>query len=397
MQPTVWFPIGHGRRYRLTTLYDALSDYFAYFSQHVREGGCNYAMNAAKTIIGHNGHGVSIKHQHVWHPYNNLNDDTFDNQIRAMTVSWDFHSTLGEPRVEDCHPIQFTMFHICTTIMFDFIVGHMHVNEADLHNVKCYLQDQVVNKKHDQQFGNVHNLRYSVHVSDLVRQFWQSLSTTYVLLGHNHKQCMWTRVCEEVTCCIVKCGMRAIELDIKKNARYKMRCPAADPYYQFERKQPDPYYRYARTTHAHDDSAVFSTQEWHAQPERDYTEKVFYFAYASAPLDAYWKQSNEKNATYLQSYKRVFDVFRLLHFQIDNVAGHRQLTGVELRQCSIEYDRWGFAYSMRSLLHTYNQQMNTAKDRHRIARAIAISEELMSNSISLPDAYHETQALSEAM
>jgi len=397
MPPTVWFPIGHARRYGPTFLYDALSDYFVYFNQQLQEGGCNYAMHAAKSMISHDGDNVIIKHQHVWHRYNSLNDDTFDNQIRAMTVSWDFHSTLDEPRVGDCHPIQFTMFHICTTIMFDFIVRNMDIIEADLHDVKCYLQQQVVHRKHDKQFANVHNFRYSVHVSDLVRQFWQSLSTTYVFLSSQHKQSIWTKVCEEVTCCIVRCGMRAIESDIKKNAQYKIRGSVADAFYQFERKQPDPYYRYARTTHAHDDSAVFNTQKWHAQPERDYTEKVFYFAYASAPLDAYWKQSNEKNATYLQSYKRVFDVFRLLHFGIDNVAGHRQLTGVELRQCSIEYDRWGFAYSMRWLLHSYNQQMNTAKDRHRIARAVAISEELMSNSISLPDAYQQTQALSEAM
>ena len=132
------------------------------------------------------------------------------------------------------------------------------------------------------------------------------------------------------------------------NARYKIRCSAANPFYQFERKEPDPYYRYERRTH--DDAAVFSTQKWHAQAERDYTEKIFYFTNALAPLDAFWQRSNEKNSTYLESYKRVFDVFRLLHFRIDNVAEHRQLTGVELRQCSIQYDRWGFAYSMRSLL-----------------------------------------------
>jgi hypothetical protein len=397
MLPAVWLPIGHGRRNRPTTLYDALSDYFAYFNQELQDGGCNYAMHAAKSIIGHDGHDVSIKHQHVWHKYNGLTDDTFDNQIRAMTVSWDFHCTLDEPRVGDCHPIQFTMFHICTTIMFDFIVYNKNMVEGDLLDVKRYLQQQVVHKKHDRQFEDVDNFRYSVHVSALVRQFWKSLRTTYVFLSPEHKQSIWTMVCEEVACSIVACGMRAIEMDIKMNARYKIRSSAADPFYQFERKQPDPYYRYERITHAHDDSAVFSMQKWQAQPERDYTEKVFYLTYASAPLDAFWQQSNEKNATYLESYKRVFDVFRLLHFRIDNVAEHRQLTGVELRQCSIQYDRWGFAYSMRSLLSAYNKQVNIANDRQRIARAVAISEGLMSNLISLPKAYQETQALAEAM
>jgi len=393
MPPTVWHPIGHGRRRNPTTLYDALSDYFAYFNQELENGGCNYGMHAAKSIIGHDGDDVSIEHQHVWHRYDGQTDDTFDNQIRAMTVSWDFHSTLGEPRVGDCHPIQFTMFHICTTIMFDFIVYNMNIVEADLHDVKRYLQQQVVRKKHDRQFGDVDNFRYSVHVSALVRQFWQSLRTTYVFLSPEHKQRMWTVVCEEVTCSIMRCGMRAIELDIKMNARYKIRCSAEDPFYQFERKQPDPYYRYERRTQAHDDSAVFSTQKWHAQAERDYTEKIFYFTYASGLLDTFWQQSNEKNSTYLESYKRVFDVFRLLHFRIDNVAEHRQLTGVELRQCSIQYDRWGFAYSMRSLLSAYNHQVNTAGDRQKITKAIAISEELMFNSISLPEAYQATQEL----
>jgi hypothetical protein len=393
----MWHPIGHGRHNRPKTLYDALVDYFAYFQQELQHGGCNYAMHAAKSIISHDGDDVNIKHEHVWHSYSGLADDTFDNQIRAMTVSCDFHCILAEPRVGDCHPIQFTMFHICTSIMFDFIVRNMDIVEADLYNVKCYLQQQAVNKKHDQQFGNIGNFRYSVHVSDLVRQFWQSLSTTYVFPSPEQKQIMWTTVCEEVTCCIVRCGIRAIELDIKKNAQYKIRNSATDPFYQFERKQPDPYYRYARTTHAHDDSAVFDTQKWHVQPERDYTEQVFYFAYASAPFDAFWKQSNEKNSTYLQSYKRVFDVFRLLHLKIEDVAEHRQLTSVELRQCSIAYDRWGFAYSMRSLLYRYNGQVNIAKDRQRIARAIAISEKLMFNSISLPEAYQQTQALSEVM
>jgi hypothetical protein len=391
---TVWNPIEHGRDNRTTNFYDALLDYFAYFDQELREGGCNYAMHAAKINIGYKRHDISINHQHVWHKYNGLTDDTFDNQIRAMTVSWDFHCALDKPRVGDCHPIQFTMFHICTTIMFDFIVHNKDMNPGDLEDVKRYLQKQGVHKEHDKQFGNVDNFRYSVHVSALVRQFWESLRTIYVFVSPEQKQSMWTMVCEQVACSIVRCGMRAIEMDIKMNARYKIQFCAPDPFYQFERKQPDPYYRYGRTTHVHDDSAVFTLQKWHAQPERDYTEKVFYFTYASAPLDAFWKQSNEKNATYLESYKRVFDVFRLLHFRIDNVAEHRQLTNVQLRQCSIQYDRWGFAYSMRSLLSDYNQHLNTAKDQQKNAVAIAISEKLMSNSISLPVAYQETRALS---
>jgi len=48
---------------------------------------------------------------------------------------------------------------------------------------------------------------------------------------------------------------------------------------------------------------------------------------------------------------------------------------------------------MRSLLSAYNHQVNTASDRQKITKAIAISEELMFNSISLPEAYQATQEL----
>jgi len=127
--------------------------------------------------------------------------------------------------------------------MFDFIVYNMYIVEADLHDVKQYLQRQHVHEKHNQQFEDLDNFRYSVHVNALMRHLWQSLRTTYVLLSPQHKHRMWTIVCEDVMYSILRCGLKAIEADIKVNTRYKIRCPETDPYYRYERKKPDPRYR----------------------------------------------------------------------------------------------------------------------------------------------------------
>ena len=276
--------------------------------------------------------------------------------------------------------------------MFDFIVYNKNILEADLLNVKHFLLQQDVNKDHNNQFWDIEDFRNSVNMSNLMRNLWQSLRTTYVLLSPESRQGMWTNVCEEVTCSILRCGIRAIETDIMLDARYKAQISDTNPYYKCEHKEHDPYHKYERRTH--DDVAIFSTQKWQPRKERDYTEKIFYFAYTSAPLDAFWQTSDQVNSTYLLSYKRVFDVFRLLHFRIDNVAAHRPLTDFELRQCSIEYDRWGFSYSMRSLLLSSKQLVSERSDRQKITRLLAINEDLICKKITMPEAYQKTLELS---
>ena len=388
----IWTRIWYGRQNLRSDLFGALANYYRYFDELLQLGGCNYAMSADTCKIGGDEAHAAVEHHYVWKEYSGHADDTFDNQIRAMTASCDFNSTLIDPDLKDSHPIEYTMFHICTTIMFDFIVYNKNIFESDLLNVKQFLLQQDVNKDHANQFGDIEDFRNSVNVSNLMRNLWQSLRTTYVLLSPEYRQGMWTMVCEEVTCSIIRCGIKAIETDIMLHARYKARISNTNPYYKCEHRDNDPYHKYERRTH--DDVAIFSTQKWQPQKERDYTEKIFYFAYTSAPLDAFWQTSDQLNSTYLLSYKRVFDMFRLLHLRIDNVAAHRPLTDLELRQCSIEYDRWGFAYSMRSLLLGSKKLVKERSDRQKFARALAINENLICKTITLPEAYQKTLELS---
>ena len=60
-------------------------------------GGCNYGISVDKCKIGGDQAHIAVEHCYVWKEYSGHADDTFDNQVRAVTSSWDFHSTLITP------------------------------------------------------------------------------------------------------------------------------------------------------------------------------------------------------------------------------------------------------------------------------------------------------------
>ena len=377
--------VSGSRSTRPRDLFCTLTEYFEYFKNAIEANLCSYEIGTEQCRISNGINGLFLENKIAWYDYVEALDDIFALHVHEVTASEDIHCNLVEPKVHACHPIEYAMFHICSSIMLDFIVLNLNATPHHLDIVCTYLQEQKVSVAHEHQFENNANLMFSVHVSDAIRHFWNRLNAIYRYPSAESKQGLWERVCNTVKLSICTCRLDDIRMDVRVDAKYKTTNPLLQAgFYKTETR----LYRNSDPVH------LSLVKSWEVNWNRDYTEKVFYLSRLDYACGSAIFKPVESTSSYLKSYRRVFDMFRLIWCNAPNTASYREITPAERRNFSVLYDSWGFAYSLMSLLETWRHSLHTAEDHANFQKSVAIGDGLLCSTIDFSRAMQLAQEVS---
>ena len=252
------------------------------------------------------------------------------------------------------------MFHVCTSIVFDFILHNPGVSPAFLHVFMVNLRELSIG-------GRIPNFQPQgtvLCISNHIRDYWRQIPLAYKIVEEHDIVSAWMKVCLVVAEIVAQMGIHEIYSDINQ-ACYQV--TDANGNYIFDMFSPEE--RSWRGVHIDSDSIPYSYHfgnhtidnwahedmysgkyfrggpyvgAWQQKFDRDYLIPVFY-------IDADYKKMP------MRAYKTLFDRFRLNFYGLRSLHSESLsvVTKYEHTLLNANYASWGLCVATKLLMKHY--------------------------------------------
>jgi len=305
----------------------------------------------------------------------------------ALTITrgyGEFMTTMNPALITMNTPIEYIMFHICTSIAFDYIVDNREEKPDVVENLIDYLAHQQVSSHIHPFFGENNH----INIRKLIQVYWKQIASVYSILSPQQLNDAWSRTCWLVKNSIILCGISDIRSDINQ-ALYQL--TNSEGHYMFE---PGNRWR-DRSLHGLHITPRYGIDAVIENGTNSYSYDTR-FEYAGSPYVGAWQDKFERDylipvfyadmdfvKTPLRSYKKVFDLFRIDYYEISSNSPNRMTkkTTQQNQLISMELGWWGLAVSTKSLAIRHLQWFKTTTELNLTHEIIAELDRVLTKNI----------------
>jgi len=289
--------------------------------------------------------------------------------------------------IMDKTPIEYIMFHICTSIVFDFIIDHPTVQPQNISLLIYHITRQTIGQTMSTFSVNGKEMK----IRKLIKNYWKQIPLVYTILERHDIVNAWMRVCGVVEDSINIMGITHIYTDITQAcyqltntngdymfANYSMDTPSnrgvyLDPEQDINQILQDG--NLASYDMGYEETLPYKggpyVGVWQNKFDRDYLIPVFYkdMDFVKVPMRA---------------YKKLFDIFRVNYLKV-NVLYWREvgeITPYDSRGFVIEFCTWGLSVAIKSLLMEFISLHTTNKNIDCLQKALLNINLLLKKNIN---------------